>query len=266
MDIQGLGPAPDLSLEICGPVATLVIDRPARKNAMTRAMWGDLARIVAEVGAREDLRVLVLRGRGADFCAGADISEFDTLRRDADSARAYEAANSATFAALRRCAIPVVAAVRGICFGGGFGMAAACDLRVASPEAQFAVPAARLGLAYPVDAMADLVEALGAQTAKHLVYTAARIGAAEARDKGFLLDVYADADFEERVAGLARAIAANAPLTLKATKASIRAALSARPDDIETAAALGDRTFSSRDYAEGRAAFAARRQPVFEGR
>lgn len=142
-------------------VATIVINRPARKNAVTQAMWIELAANVDRLAGDTDVRVIVLRGAGADFSAGADISEFDTLRGDPESARAYEATNSAAFAALRNASVPVIAAIRGICFGGGFGIAAACDLRVACTDAQFAVPAARLGLAYPHDAMADIVWAAG---------------------------------------------------------------------------------------------------------
>ena len=130
-------------------VATVVINRPARKNAITKAMWVELASHVNRLSSEPGVRVIVLRGAGQDFSAGADISEFDTLRGDADSARAYEATNSAAFAALRNCTIPVIAAIRGICFGGGLGLAAACVQRIASPDALFDVPAARLGLASP---------------------------------------------------------------------------------------------------------------------
>lgn len=266
MQNQAPAGAPDLRLAIAGHIATLTIDRPARRNAMTRRMWDGLAGLVTRIGAEPDIRVLILRGAGEHFSAGADIGEFDTLRKDADSARAYEASNSAAFAALRRCPVPVVAAIRGICFGGGFGMAAACDLRIASPDALFCVPAALLGLAYPADAMSDIVEAVGAQTAKYLVYSAARIGAEEARRLGFLLEVVPSDAFEAHVADLADRIAENAPLTLKATKTAIRAARSHAPEDADDAVRLGDLTFASHDYAEGRAAFAERRKPRFEGR
>jgi enoyl-CoA hydratase/carnithine racemase len=256
----------NLLIDVSQGVATIAIDRPQRKNAMSGAMWEALRRVVSDLGERPGLRAVILRGNGADFCAGADIGEFDTLRRDPESARRYEASNSAAFAALRLCRVPTIAAIRGICMGGGFGMAAACDIRIAAPEAIFAVPAARLGLAYPVDAMADIVQAVGPQVAKYLVYSAARIGADEALRLGFLLEVVDEERFDERIAALARTIAANAPLTIAATKASIRAVLSGQPDDTDHAIALGDATFSSRDYEEGRAAFAARRAPRFEGR
>ncbi|CAG1012552.1 enoyl-CoA hydratase [Rhizobiaceae bacterium] len=249
-----------------GGVATITLNRPERRNAITQAMWHDIAVRVRSCAADDTNRVIVLRGAGSDFSAGADISEFSTLRAGGASARAYEAANSAAFAALREARLPVIAAIRGICFGGGFGLAAACDLRIAADDALFSVPAARLGLAYPADAMADIVGALGQQMAKYLAFSGARIDAATARDAGFVLDVVEPDRLESRVAGLAAAIAENAPLSVRASKASIRAAVSGRSEDVDDARALGDLTFDSADYAEGRAAYLQKRRPAFEGR
>ena len=247
-------------------IATVAINRPARKNAITQAMWVELAAIVGRLSGDGFTRVIVLRGKGQDFSAGADISEFDTLRGTAESARAYEATNSAAFAALRTCTIPVIAAIRGICFGGGFGLAAACDLRIATPDAQFSVPAARLGLAYPQDAMGDIVSAAGPQMARYLTYTAGRIDAQAALSAGFLLEVIEAEHFDGRVTDIARTIARNAPLSIKASKAAIRSALSHNPAEAALAQSLGDATFLSEDYAEGRAAFHGRRTPHFRGR
>jgi enoyl-CoA hydratase/carnithine racemase len=249
-----------------GGVATLTLNRPARRNAITHAMWLDLAARVRDLCADPATRAIVLTGAGQDFSAGADISEFATLRAGSDSARLYETANSQAFAALRQASVPVIAAIRGICFGGGFGLAAACDLRVATGDSRFSVPAAKLGLAYPADAMADIVAALGAQTARHLCYTGARIDADAALRRGFLLEIVDDGILDERVAALAAAIAESAPLSVRASKAAIRAVLSGDAEDRETARALGDATFDSADYAEGRAAFMEKRRPRFEGR
>lgn len=258
-------PAAGLALAVADGVATLTFDRPQRKNALTAQLWADLAALVAQAPA-QGARVLVLRGAGGDFCAGADISEFDTVRRDAGTARAYEATNSAAFAAIRDLAIPTVAAIRGICFGGGFGIAAACDIRIAADDATFSVPAARLGLAYPHDAMADIVRACGPQMAKLLTFGAGRIDAARALGAGFLAEVVPAAALDAHAAGLAAAIAANAPLSVRASKAAIRAVLTGEPADAEAARALGAATFDSADYAEGRAAFRDKRQPRFTGR
>lgn len=246
-------------------IVTLTIDRPARKNAMTQAMWREMAALLRGLGQDASVRAIVLRGAGGDFCAGADIGEFETVRGNATSARHYEVENSAAFAAIRDCPVPTISAIGGICFGGGFGIAAGCDIRIASADALFAVPAAKLGLAYPVDAMADIVHAVGPQVAKYMVYSAARLDARAARDAGFLIEIVETERLSTRAGELAEAIAANAPLSIRASKASIRAVLSADPADAVRASALGDATFESADYAEGRAAFRDRRPARFRG-
>ncbi|MDI6026833.1 enoyl-CoA hydratase-related protein [Corticibacterium sp. UT-5YL-CI-8] len=266
MDIQAGMENEPLNLRIDAGVATLTIDKPARRNALTYAMWLELAALFQVLEADPTVRAVVLRGAGSDFSAGADISEFDTLRGAPDSARIYEAANSAAFTAVRQARIPVIAAIRGICLGGGFGLAAGADLRIATPDATFSVPAAKLGLAYPLDAMVDIVGSLGEQMAKYLTFTAARLDAASAKAAGFLLEVVETEHFDARVDEIARTIAANAPLSIKASKASMRATATGDKRDIAFAQQIGDATFASADYAEGRAAFKERRQPVFSGR
>lgn len=245
-------------------VATVTLDRPGKKNALDFEAWRALAAIFGSLGEDETLRAVVIASSGTDFCAGADIAEFDTMRSDPDNARIYEAANSAAFAAIRHAPVPTIAAISGVCFGGGFGIAAAYDLRIAARDARFAVPAARLGLAYPVDAMADIVHAVGPQLARHLTFTGASLDAEQAQASGFLLELVKD-DPRSRALEIASTVAANAPLSVRASKASIAAVLSGRAEDAERAARLGDATFASADYAEGRAAFKARRKPAFRG-
>lgn len=210
-----------LTIERSGPVARIVFDRPERRNAIDLAGWRRLADAVPQL-ANDGARVIVLTGRGADFCAGADITEFDTVRRDAETARIYEAANSAAFAALRATPVPVIAAIRGVCFGGGFGIAAAADLRVATPDARFAVPAAKLGLAYPQDAMIDIVSSAGAQLARYLTFTAQPVDAARALAAGFLLELVEADALDARVDALAAVVATNAPLSVRASKTRCR--------------------------------------------
>ena len=255
-----------LSVTVSEHVARIVIDNRQRKNAIDLAGWRAIAELVPQLAARDDVRVIVLAGQGADFCAGADISEFDTVRRDAATARIYEGANSAAFAAIRTAAVPVVAAIRGICFGGGFGLAAACDLRIATADARFAVPAARLGLAYPQDAMVDIVSAAGPQMARYLTLTAEPIGAEKAFAAGFLFEIVEDDRFDSRVSDVARAIAASAPLSVRASRLSIMSVVAPDPVIARMAREAGEATFDSADYAEGRAAFRERRKPRFEGR
>jgi len=262
-----------LTVTIDNHVAHMVIDRPERRNAITREMWGHIAHRIPLLPATT--RLLILSGAGSDFSAGADIAEFDAVRRDEKTAKAYEQANSDAFRALREAPFPTLAAIRGVCLGGAFGLAAACDLRIATPEAVFAVPAARLGLAYPSDAMADIVEAAGPQLARWLCFSGERIDAAAAHAAGFLMEIVGAPDLDEpaqaaalaaRVAAMAASIAAAAPLSNRASKAAIRAALTRNPRDYSHAAALGAATFTSDDYAEGRAAFREKRAPSFTGR
>ncbi|MGQ2909400.1 MAG: enoyl-CoA hydratase/isomerase family protein [Aliihoeflea sp.] len=248
-----------------GHVVSLEIARPEKKNALTEAMWLDLAEVLEALGKDADVRVIVLSGAGGNFCAGADIAEFDTARRGARAA-VYEDANSRAFRAVRDCPLPTIAAVDGICFGGGFGLAAACDLRIASPGALFSVPAARLGLAYPVDAMADIVQALGAQLSRYMTYSAGRLDAATALALGFLLEMSDEPPAIDRALEIARTIADNAPLSVRASKAAIRAVLTGDAGDIRKAGELGAATFASADYEEGRLAFADKRIPSFTGR
>ncbi|WP_084364456.1 enoyl-CoA hydratase-related protein [Rhizobium sp. RU36D] len=252
----------------CGDgLGMLTIDNQPRRNALTAAMWRAIPDAVTWLIGEAGARVIVLAGAGGrDFSAGADISEFAQVRKDTESARIYEAENSAAFAALRQARVPVIAAVRGICYGGGLGLAAACDLRLGTASATFAVPAARLGLAYPADAIQDFYESLGPQMARQMLFTGAPVGAQALLANGFLLDVTEDGALDGAAFSLADTIAANAPLSVQAAKLALRAVAQQDADLLREADIVGSSTFDSRDYAEGRAAFAERRKPIFEGR
>lgn len=245
----------------------LVLDNPQRKNAVTAAMWRAIPDAIHWLHVDAGARVIVLAGGGhADFCAGADISEFSELRKDAATARIYEASNSRAFAAIREAPVPVIAAIRGVCYGGGFGLAAAADLRLASSDAVFAVPAARLGLAYPADAVQDFVRSLGSQLARRLLFTGGALKAQELLASGFLSELTGPDDLDQRAQILGDTIAANAPLSLRASKLALRAVEQGDDDLLREAEIIGASTFESDDYREGRAAFAERRRPIFTGR
>ena len=254
-----------INLSIFSHVAVIEIDRAHKKNALTHAMWIELAQLVARAQQVNDVRLIILRGKGADFCAGADISEFDALRDNHQRAQEYEKANTDAFAAIRNCPVPTMAAINGICFGGGFGIAAACDLRFSKSDARFCIPAAKLGLAYPVEAMADIVHAVGAQRAKQLLFTAEIFNAQSALEYGFLSAIFDDENFETEIEKLSQTICANAPLSNLASKQAILAALSNDAKDIAKAVAFGQSTFESADYGEGRVAFRQKRKPIFKG-
>lgn len=248
-------------------IGHLTINRPEKRNALTDQMWRAIPRALNWLVAEKAARVVAIEGAGGrDFSAGADIGEFETLRRDAATARVYEAGNSAAFAAIRTCPVPVIAMIRGICFGGGFGIAAAADIRIADDTARFAIPAARLGLAYPVDAVQDLVRALGDQRARHALFSAREFSAAEAMESGCLLSLCSPDSLDAQGIALAQAVAAAAPLSVRASKAAIATQSSALKEDMRTAATHADATFDSEDYAEGRAAFMEKRAPHFIGK
>lgn len=256
--------ASKIQCHIDDDIGTMELSNPGKHNALTREAWLSVPAGVDELIAA-GARVIVVRGEGDSFCAGADISEFDTVRGNPDTARIYENANADAFRAVRRSPVPTIAAISGPCFGGGFGLAAACDIRVAATNAVFSVPAAKLGLAYPVEAMADIVHAVGPQLARRMLFAAERFDAAFMLSAGFLSEVHEIDALHAQSMVLAAKIANLAPLTHRATKASIDAALG-DAEAISQAGILGDATFTSADYAEGRTAFKEKRGPVFKGR
>jgi len=262
-----VSPTQKLAVACEGPVATLKIDNPARRNAIDLSMWQALPDLVAALDSRPETRVIVLTGAAGTFTAGADISEFAETRMGAGPARAYEAANGAAFAAIRSTTNPVVASIPRFCMGGGLAIALAADIRIAADDAEFAVPPARLGLGYPVDGLADLVGAVGAPNARDLLFSARRIGAEEALALGLVNRVVAADRLEAETRAFVETIAENAPLTLRAAKQAIAAISAGRLEaDRADIDALVDACFASADYAEGCTAFLEKRKPVFQGR
>lgn len=251
-----------------GQVGWITIDNPSRRNAVTLAMWEAIPKVVARLADDDAVRVVVLKGGGEEtFVAGADISEFETVRKDAASASAYEETNAAAFAALRDCPKPTVAMIRGFCLGGGLGLAAACDIRIAEAGSLFGIPAGKLGVGYPPKAVRDIVKLVGPARAKLLFYTAARIGSEEALRIGLIDREVAAGTLDLEIGEFLQAVAGHAPLTLKAAKAAIDA-VSGDPQDADwnVVQALADACFDSDDFAEGRSAFLEKRTPRFSGR
>lgn len=254
-------------LEKDGALAWIVIDQPAKLNALTAAMWDSLPAIVAEADGDASIRVIILRGAGRKaFSAGADISEFDTAR-EGGAARAYDALNHAAFDALSGAAKPVIAMIEGFCLGGGLGLALCCDLRVAAEGAQFSLPPAKLGLGYHPRWIKPLLACVSAASAKELLFTGDRFGTHEALRMGLLNRVTPPEALEAEVRALAMTIAANAPLTIRAAKRAIDAfAATLAAETMADLAEMADRCLTSEDYAEGRRAFRERRKPQFQGR
>jgi enoyl-CoA hydratase/carnithine racemase len=249
-----------------GHVATITLSNPGRYNAMSLAMWTQLAQTLEQLADKPDVRVLILRGEGERaFVSGADISEFAAQRSSVTGVAAYDAAVERAQGALTRFARPVIAAISGICYGGGLGLALACDLRYCAASAKFRMPAARLGLGYALTGVKRMVDVLGTASASELFYTARVCDAGEAARIGLVHSVHDDVFAHAEKIGAE--IASNAPMTIAAAKLAFNTLLSgSAPADVAAVSAAVQACFSSSDYAEGRQAFADKRPARFTGR
>ena len=214
------------------PLAWCIVNRPAAHNALNAAVWRGLAERITELGHDDDVRVLIMRGAGERaFISGADITEFRELRGNAAMTAEYDRLSARTWRALMSVRQPVIAMINGLCFGGGVSIAVACDLRFAADSARFAVPAARLGLAYPFPAVERLVQVVGPTHAADILLSTRTFDAAEAERMGFLNRVVPQADLEAHTRTYALAIPECAPLTSPRT-ASPFSNVSTRPSPV----------------------------------
>ena len=258
---------PRIRYEVEGAVARLIIDQPQRMNSMALTMWESLPDLLARAEQDPKIVCISLEGEGERaFCAGADISQFGNNRSGADAVAHYDKAVEAGNRALAEVSKPTIAVIRGICFGGGFGLAMCCDLRIARDDARFRIPAARLGLGYGFKGTELLVRKLGMGPVADLLLSARIIAADEAKSMGLVNAVFAHDTFGQEASAYLARIAANAPITLKATKrALIELTRDEAARDISAVDALVSQAFASADYLEGQAAFRDKRDPVFKG-
>ncbi|MGE5146411.1 MAG: enoyl-CoA hydratase [Candidatus Eiseniibacteriota bacterium] len=245
----------------------LTFSNPARLNALTFEMWQQISEHFAAFAANDAVRVVVLRGDGDKaFISGADISQFESKRGTKDARDVYNQATYAASAAIQNCPVPTIAMINGYCIGGGLGVALGCDLRIAASNARFAIPAAKLGLGYDYVGVKRLVDVVGPSFAKEIFYTARQFDAEEARVMGLVNRVVAVDALEGYVRDYANTIAANAPLTIKAAKLAVNAAIAGtEPANLAEVRGAVGACFESEDYKEGRRAFTEKRKPKFRG-
>jgi enoyl-CoA hydratase/carnithine racemase len=244
----------------------LVLNAPARRNALSLDMWAAIPDFIARLETDPHIRSIVVTGAGEHFAAGADISEFDAARATAEGADRYDAATRAATAAIARCAKPVIAAIRGTCYGGAMALAMACDLRLVREDARFCIPAAKLGIGYGAEGVAALVAKLGPALTAEILFTARTYTAGEALAAGLVHAVASGRDFEALVTRYTDMLAENAPLSIAAAKSAITAAVSRDPAARAEAERRMTACMDSADYREGRQAFLEKRKPRFEGR
>jgi enoyl-CoA hydratase len=249
-------------------VGWVIFSNPTKYNAVSQDMWLALPKAIAAFDADPAVRLIVIAGDGDKaFISGADISQFEKARGSAEAQAIYNQAVIDAYEAPVACSKPVLAKIRGICMGGGLGLAAACDVRFAAADAVFRMPAGRLGLGYNYTGIKRFVQILGASGSADIFFSARKFNAADALVMGFVNRVIPLADFDREVAAYCELVAENAPLTLAAAKFAIRqVGLDADARDLERAARMIETCFDSDDYREGRRAFMEKRKPQFHGK
>jgi enoyl-CoA hydratase/carnithine racemase len=248
-------------------IGWMIFNNPERHNAVSLEMWQAAGEIVRDFAADPEVRVMIVTGAGSKaFISGADISQFDKVRKsEADFAR-YNATTAVAFDGVAAFPKPSIAMVRGYCIGGGLALAICCDLRICTEGSKFGIPAAKLGLGYGYPGVKRLVDVVGPSFAQEIFFTARQFDAREAQLMGLVNRIVPEAELETYTTNYAATIAGNAPLTVNSIKRIVGEILK-NPEERDLAAC--DRMVkacnTSRDYIEGRTAFMEKRKPAFTG-
>lgn len=258
----------DILVRHDGPLATVVINRPKLRNAISLAMWTEIARVTEGLAKDDSVRAIVYRGAGHDaFASGADISEFRENRKDTATALRYNEQTSAAYKGIHDCPKPTVAMIFGFCMGGAMAIAMACDLRFAAEGSKFGIPAAKLNIIYPPDSVGQLVDLVGPAYAKDILYSARTVGDREALAMGFIQRLLPPHELETYTYDYLRQVAENAPLSVRGSKLTVQSCLAGlTAERRKKLADLAVEAFESEDYKEGTRAFLEKRAPKFQGR
>lgn len=254
----------EIRIERRDSIAHVILNRPSVRNAVTLAMWRELAGIFSSFAGDREVRGVVLKGAGQDFSVGADISEFEKIRDDRHQSAAYEVAVDSCSGAIAALGKPVVAAISGYCLGGGCHLALACDFRFGDRSATIGIPSAKLSIIYGVNSVQRLLALTGVANAKRILYSADRYPAEQAMSMGLIDELHEDVGLAAEQ--FLQRLAANAPLSIAGAKYMLND-LSMGPGALDLAAAqrLIDAASDSEDFKEGRRAFAEKRSPRFRG-
>ena len=255
---------PAIYLEKDGSIGWLVLNQPAKRNALSKAMWEAIPGLLDEALQDGAIRSVVIRGvDAAAFAAGADISEFESTHADLAKSKAYNRAVHAASRRLMRFEKPVIAMVQGPCVGGGCGIALAADMRLADASAKFAIPPAKLGLVYNLQDTKLLVDAVGPSKAKDILFTGRTFGAEEALRIGMIDRLVTPEKLDETVAAYAAQLGENSQFSVRAGKRMIQTVLDGVSDETPETRRIFVNAFAGPDFKEGQAAFMGKRAPKF---
>ncbi len=258
--------SPHMLAEIEGSIGWMTFNKPERRNAVSLDMWEAIPEILHRFESDPSVRVIVLTGAGDKaFVSGADISQFEKARASDESNAHYDRISEHASKALAECGKPTIAMIRGYCIGGGLAIAIGCDLRIATAESKFGIPAARLGLGYGAPGVKKLVGLVGPSYTKEIFFTARHFSAIEAQTMGLINRVVPDAELEDYTRRYCATIAENAPKTMNTLKRTVAEVLRGHEADWGLCDRLVKECFASEDYTEGRRAFMEKRRPIFRG-